>query len=564
MEQFDVLVVGGGLAGLRAAVAAQEAGVKVAVISKLHPVRSHSGAAQGGINAPLGNNPKGKDDSPQKHAYDTIKGSDFLADQDAVETFIGAAAQAIYELEHWGCPFSRTEDGRIAQRPFGGAAFPRTCYGADRTGHYILQTLYEQIIKRNIKVFEEWFVTSLVVDNNIASGVVAIDMLSGKLETIPAKAVVIATGGPGRIYGKSSNAITSTGLAMALAYRTGVPLKDMEFVQFHPTTIIGKNILMTEGCRGEGAYIVNKDNDRFMKKYAPSKMELAPRDIVSRSIQTEINEGRGFDNNYVYLDLRHLGAAKIMERLPGVRDICLEFLSLDPINSPVPIQPAQHYTMGGIDTDAQGATSLKGCYAAGECACVSVHGANRLGGNSLLETVVFGKKAGAAAAEYVKSAGSVNDQVINNALAEQTKALKKLCASNGKEDPYQIKRELNQVMDEKAGIFREGKAMTEALAKVKELQERYTRLKAADGSLRLNYDLLWRLENAGNLEVAEAIVKGALERKESRGSHSRRDFTKRDDANWLKHTLAYADKDGVRLDYKPATITKYQPEERKY
>lgn len=564
MEQFDVLIVGGGLAGLRAAVAAQEAGAKVAVVSKLHPVRSHSGAAQGGINAPLANNPAGKEDTPEKHAYDTVKGSDFLADQDAVEIMTNAAPEAIYELEHWGCPFDRTDDGRIAQRPFGGAGFPRTCFGADKTGHYILQTLYEQIVKRGIKVFEEWFVTSLLVDNNICNGVVAIDMHSGKLEVIPAKAVIIATGGAGRIYGKSSNAITSTGMAMALTYRVGVPLKDMEFVQFHPTTIIGKNILMTEGCRGEGGHLVNKYNARFMKKYAPTKMELAPRDIVSRSIQTEINEGRGFDNNYVYLDLRHLGAAKIMERLPGVRDICLEFLDLDPIDSPIPIHPGQHYTMGGIDTDDNGTTTLKGCYAAGECACVSVHGANRLGGNSLLETVVFGKRAGATAAKYVKTSAPVNNQAVRNALDQQTEALKKLCASNGKEDPYQIKRELSQVMDDKVGIFREGKAMEEALVKVKELQERYKRLKATDNSLRFNYDLIWRLENAGSLEVAETIVKGALARKESRGSHSRRDFTKRDDANWLKHTLAYADKNGVRLDYKPATITKYQPEERKY
>lgn len=565
---FDVIVVGGGLAGLRAAVAAYDGGCKVVIISKIHPVRSHSGAAQGGINAPLANNPEGKDDSPEKHAFDTIKGSDYLADQDAVEIMTSEAPRAIYELEHWGCPFSRTADGRIAQRPFGGAGFPRTCFGADRTGHYILQTLYEQTVKRQIPVYDEWFVVSLAVHEGVCGGVVALNLRTGKLELIEGKSVILATGGVGRIYGKSSNALTSTGFGMDLAYRAGVPLKDMEFIQFHPTTIIGKNILMTEACRGEGGYLVNKDNERFMKRYAPAKMELAPRDIVSRSIQTEIEEGRGFENNYVYLDIRHLGADKINERLPDIRRICLEFLGVDPIKSPIPIQPAQHYTMGGIDTDVNGGTVLKGLYAAGECACVSVHGANRLGGNSLLETVVFGRRAGAHAAEYTKNGksaiGNLPSEILAALLQEQTRRLENIFSRKGQENPYQIKRELNRIMDDNVGIFRTESQLKETREKVRELKKRFNQIKSSVVNSSYNYNLIWQLEMEGNLDVAEAIISGALTRKESRGSHARRDFPNRDDANYLKHTLATYTSQGAVLSDKPVTITKYQPQERKY
>ncbi|MBI4712480.1 MAG: FAD-binding protein [Planctomycetes bacterium] len=564
---YDVLIVGGGLAGLRAAIAAEATGTKVAIVSKIHPLRSHSGAAQGGINAPLANHPDGKDDSPEKHAFDTVKGSDYLADQDTVEIMTSSAPAAIYELEHWGCPFNRFADGRIAQRPFGGAGFPRTCYGADKTGLYILHTLYEQVVKRNIPVIQEFFVTSLIANNQTCYGIVGLNLATGNIEALESKTVILATGGAGRIYGSTSNALTSTGLGMAIAYWAGAAIKDMEFIQFHPTSIIGKNILMTEGCRGEGGYLVNKDGDRFMKNYAPTKMELAPRDIVSRSIATEIEQGRGYENRYVYLDIRHLGAAKIKERLPGVRDICIDFLGVDPIDSPIPIQPAQHYTMGGIDTDMDGQTNIKGLYAAGECACVSVHGANRLGGNSLLETIIFGERSGRNASKYVSANVARQDErLVSNTIAAQALVIKNISQGNqGKENPYQIKNELNALMDKNVGIFRTEAELKLALDKVKELQQRFRRIKPSVSIARIyNYDILWRLELEANLDMAEITVAGALARKESRGSHSRRDFTTRDDANFLKHTLVYYTSDGPRLEYKPVTITKYQPQERKY
>ncbi|MFA5794484.1 MAG: FAD-binding protein [Candidatus Brocadiia bacterium] len=567
---YDVIIVGGGLAGMRAAIAAQAKGVRVLIISKLHPLRSHSGAAQGGINAPLANNPAGKDDSPERHCFDTIKGSDYLADQDAVELMTSTAPKAIYDLEHWGCPFSRTDEGKIAQRPFGGAGYPRTCYGADRTGHYMLHTLYEQVLKRNIPVREEFFITSLLVEDNVCYGVVGIDMASGKLEHILGHSVVLATGGAGRIYGRTSNALTSTAMGMAVAYWAGAPLKDMEFIQFHPTGIIGKHILMTEGCRGEGGYLVNKDGERFMSKYAPNSMELSPRDVVSRSITTEIEQGRGFESpwgKYVHLDLRHLGEAKIKERLPGIRDICMDFLAVDPIKDPIPIHPVQHYTMGGVDTDVDGATGVKGLYAAGECACVSVHGANRLGGNSLLETIIFGERVGLKSAEYAQANSNkkrfVDDLVAHMKTAQETE-IKLICNDTGKEDPYKIRKEMGQAMDDNVGIFRTEADMQKALEKVRSIKERLKYLKPCTPFSSWNYDVLWRLDLVANVDVAEVVVKGALERKESRGSHSRRDFLKRDDVNFLKHTLAYYKMDGPEIKYKPVTITKYQPQERKY
>ncbi|MCL6581949.1 MAG: FAD-binding protein, partial [Firmicutes bacterium] len=360
----EVLVVGGGLAGLRAAVEAHDAGCEVAVISRVHPVRSHSVAAQGGINAALANHPDGADDSPERHAFDTVKGSDYLADQDAVEVLTGEAPARIYEMEHWGCPFSRTPDGRIAQRPFGGAGFPRTCYAADKTGHHLLHTMYEQTLKRRIKVYEEWQVLALAVAEGRSYGVVALDLRTGGIESFGAAAVIFATGGGGRIYGHSTNNIINSGSGMAVAYMAGVPLKDMEFIQFHPTSLFGNNVLMTEGARGEGGYLINALGERFMARYAPKAMELAPRDITARAIQTEINEGRGFPGGYVHLDLRHLGAERIMERLPAIRDIAINFTGVDPIKEPIPIQPGQHYFMGGIDTDADGATEVAGFYAA--------------------------------------------------------------------------------------------------------------------------------------------------------------------------------------------------------
>lgn len=574
MIYHDAIVVGGGLAGLRAAIELNRHNIKVAVISKVHPIRSHSVAAQGGINAPLGNHPRGAYDTWEKHAFDTVKGGDYLADQDAVIRMTKEAAERIYEMEHWGCPFSRTTEGKIAQRPFGGAGFPRTCYAADKTGHALLHTLYQQTVKfkqsaeRNeIVIYEEWLVTDLVIEDGVCVGVIALNIVSGRLEAFQAGAVIFATGGAGRMYGNSTNALINTGMGMAVPYWAGVPLKDMEFIQFHPTTLLGKNILITEGCRGEGGFLLNNKGERFLAKYSDSQkdMEVAPRDIIARNITREIMAGGGFDNSYVYLDLRHLGEEKIIKRLPGIRDICMEFVGVDPVTTPIPIQPGQHYTMGGIDCNTEGETMVKGFYAAGEAACVSVHGANRLGGNSLLDTIVFGAIAGANAARYVQgSSGKKGEGALNDALKRAEQRIDILCKSEGKEIPADIKASLNKVMDNKAGIFREASELQEAFNEVRNLQERYKRIKLNYTGKRTNLSLVWALELKGDLDVAAAVIAGALARQESRGSHFRTDFPKRYDATWLKHTLAYSSPEGVRLDYKPVNIGPFEPKERKY
>jgi succinate dehydrogenase / fumarate reductase flavoprotein subunit len=564
---YDVLIVGGGLAGLRAAIAAHDAGAKVGLLSKIHPVRSHSGAAQGGINAALGNNPDGRDDSPERHAYDTIKGSDYLADQDAAEVLAEAAPRIVVEMEQWGCPFSRYEDGTIAQRPFGGAGFPRTCYGADRTGLYLLHTCYEQVVKRNIEVLYERFVTKVAVRNGRVAGVVVMNLFNGEFQTIGAKAVIFATGGSGRVYSvNTTNAHSSTGLGVAMPYWAGVPLKDMEFIQFHPTGLEGSSILMTEGCRGEGGYLVNNIGERFMKNYVSEKvMELAPRDIVARAIKTEINEDRGFEGSYVHLDLRHLGADRINERLPGIREICLKFKNIDPIYEPIPIHPAMHYTMGGIDCDKDGVTSLGDFYAAGECSCVSVHGANRLGGNSLLETIVFGARVGENAAKNVKDRDeSADTEALDDALKAEAERYKMLRGSDGKENPYHIRNELSELMNEKLGIFRNEVDMHKGYDEIRRLRARFNRIRPIPEVGKFNYDFLWVTEIAGNIDAAMAIAKGALNRTESRGAHYRRDHKERLDEEWLKHTLCTYTADGPELSYKEVTITKFEPEERKY
>ena len=567
MLKHQVLVVGGGLAGLRAAVECAMLGVDTAVLSLLYPVRSHSGAAQGGVNAALANMEACKDDTPAKHAYDTVKGADFLADQDCSEILTTDAPTRIYELEHWGVPFSRTPEGKIAQRPFGGAGYPRTCYASDKTGLYILHTLNEQAVKHRVQVYNEWAVLSLASDGAVNHGVVALNLQTGEIASFGADAVIIATGGAGRTYKRTSNAMQSTGYTLGMAYRAGIPLKDMEFVQFHPTTIIGTNILMTEGARGEGGYLVNKDGERFMQRYAAKAMELAPRDIVSRSIQTEINEGRGLPDGggSVYLDLRHLGREKIMERLPGIRDLAISFLGIDCIEKPVPIQPGQHFIMGGIDTDKDGATILPGVFAAGECACVSVHGANRLGGNSLLECVVMGQRSGAAAVKFVKGKSSaLKESVLNDALKKASSDVDALLKSSGKERLVTLRDIMQDAMTDKIGIFRDEKPMAEALATLRELRKRYRNIGVDAKHKKFNLDLLRTIELGGMLDAAEATAAGALARKESRGAHSRLDFKTRDDANWMKHTLAHFTPDGARLDYEPVMITKWQPEERKY
>ena len=574
MIYHDVIVVGGGLAGLRAAIELNRHNVKVAIISKVHPIRSHSIAAQGGINAPLGNHPRGGYDNWEKHAFDTVKGSDYLADQDAVIRMTKDAAERIYEMEHWGCPFNRNAEGKIAQRPFGGAGFPRTCYVADTTGHALLHTLYQQTIKykqaserKEMVIYEEWLVTDLVVEDGICVGVIALDIISGRLEAFQAGAVIFATGGAGRIYGNSTNALINTGMGMAVPYWAGVPLKDMEFIQFHPTTLVGKNILITEGCRGEGGFLLNNKGERFLEKYSDSKkdMEVAPRDIISRNIIREIMTGGGFDNSYVHLDLRHLGEEKIIQRLPGIRDICMEFAGVDPAKDLIPVQPGQHYTMGGIDCSTECETNVKRFYAAGEAACVSVHGANRLGGNSLLDTIVFGAIAGSNAAGHVRnSLDKKGEGALNNALKHAEQRIDALCKSASNESHTDIKIALNKVMDNNVGIFRNASKLKEAVNEVKTLQERYKRIKINYTGKRVNLNLVWALELNGSLDVAEAVIAGALAREESRGSHFRTDFPARDDTGWLKHTLAYFTPEGVRLDYKPVNIGPFEPKERKY
>jgi succinate dehydrogenase / fumarate reductase flavoprotein subunit len=508
----------------------------------------------------------GENDSWEKHAYDTIKGSDFLADQDAVEILTKEAAQRIIEMEHWGCPFSRTDEGKIAQRPFGGAGYPRTCYAADKTGHYLLVTVYEQALKQKIKVYEEWFVTDLIVEDGVIKGVVAFDILTGEVAALQANAVVLATGGAGWIYAKSTNSIINTGSGMAIAYKAGVPLKDMEFVQFHPTALYPTCLLVTEGARGEGGYLVNSQGERFMQKYAPKALELAPRDVVSRSIQTEIDQGRGVRDTFIHLDLRHLGRDKILSRLPGVRDLALEFAGVDPIKEPLPIQPAQHYTMGGVDCNTNCETSIKGLYAAGECACVSVHGANRLGGNSLLETLVFGKIAGEQAATFAKSTHSDDDEsaVVEQALKSAQEHLTRLFNGSGDEDPFILREELRNTMAEKVFLFRSKQGLIDAQRKVQELKQRLSHIRAVVPQKICNLDLIHTLEMEEMVALSEVIVACALDRDESRGSHVRLDFPKRDDEHFLKHTLAYRTSDGPRIEHSEVKIARFQPEERKY
>ena len=564
MLEHDVIVVGGGLAGLRAAIEAS-ALVDTAVISRVHPLRSHTKAAQGGINAALANAEKGRDDTPDKHAFDTIKGSDFLADQDAVELMTRLAPECIFEFDHWGCAFSRTDEGKIAQRPFGGAGYPRTCYGADRTGHYLLQTVYEQSVKRNIKEYQEYFVTSLITDGSSCKGVIAINIKTGELVPITAKATILATGGAAWTYSISTNSMINTGNGMTIAYRAGVPLKDMEFIQFHPTGLYPNGILITEGARGEGGYLVNAKGERFMERYAPKAMELAPRDIVSRSIQKEIDEGRAFENAYVHLDLRHLGREKIMSRLPGIREICLLFAGLDPIEKPIPIRPAAHYTMGGIDCNPDCETPLKGLYAAGECACVSVHGANRLGGNSLLDCVVFGKVAGGKAARFAKSAiHEIDESLVQSSLGREQKRVEALQSGSGTEEPTELRDDVRLILTQKVGMFRSGTDLEDALKQVRKLRERFSRLRPIDVDKVFNLDLIRTFEVEAMLELAEIITASALARKESRGAHVRLDFPQRDDEHFLKHTLAHYTPTGPKLDYSNVKITRNQPEARKY
>jgi succinate dehydrogenase flavoprotein subunit len=556
----DVLVVGAGCAGMRAAIEAHDTGADVGVISKLHPTRSHSGAAEGGINAALGN---AADDSPESHTFDTVKGSDYIGDQDAIEILCREAPGDIYQLEHWGAVFSRREDGKLAQRPFGAAGSPRTVYAADITGHVLIQVLYEQLVKRGITVYEEFFAWKLVENDDRCQGVICWDLLNGGLKTVGGKTVVLATGGQGRIYRTTTNAYACTGDGAAMALHLGLPLKDMEFMQFHPTTLYPTGILLTEGCRGEGAYLVNKDGERFMKRYAPNAMELASRDVVSRSEQTEIDEGRGVDGS-IFLDMRHLGAARIIERLPGSRELAMTFAGIDPIYDPVPVRPGAHYHMGGVETDNDGGTELTGLYAAGEVACVSVHGANRLGGNSLMETITYGRRAGRAAAEWALSHTTID--VPQSAETDAEHELRDLLEATEGERPWQIRADLGSSMLENFGVFRREEQMLEQLDVIESLRERYERgVVIEDKGEVFNNDLTQAIELGNMLDLAWCMVQAGIARKESRGAHARPyDYPTRDDENFMKHSISRWVDRAPQLSYSEVRVTEFEPMERTY
>lgn len=565
--EHDVIIVGSGLAGLRAAIESAKTSRKlsIAVISKVQVMRSHSVSAEGGTAAVLYEE---EGDNLETHAYDTVKGSDFLADQDTVERLVNTIPSEIYQLEHWGMPWSRREDGRVAQRPFGGYSFPRATFAQDKVGFYLMQTLYDTALKYdNISFYNEWYVTSILYDDHQFRGLTAIEIPSGNFNIFKAKACVIASGGAGRIYSFATYALSSTPDGLDMAYRAGLALKDMEFVQFHPTGILPSGILITEGARGEGGYLINKDGDRFMQKYAPNKLELASRDVVSRGMIREILEGRGFrddatEMNYLLLDLRHLGGEKIKERLAGIREITMKFSGLDPIDEPIPVRPVSHYMMGGIHVNIDGATEMQGLWAAGEAACVSINGANRLGANSTGECLVWGKYTGEFAAKYAleRSFGEISNDMV---AKEEKRIYDGIFRGAGKENPYQIKKELTDLMDDKAYVFRTGEDLADAIKKVKELQER-TWKHVDDNAKEYNTNFTNVMELDSMLRTCEVVLLGAYYRLESRGAHARLDYPNRDDENFLKHTLVYYTGDGPKITYHPVTITKYKPVERHY
>jgi succinate dehydrogenase / fumarate reductase flavoprotein subunit len=559
MFEHDLLIVGAGLAGMRAAVEAVRRGANAAMITKVHPVRSHSNAAQGGINAALTD----RGDDWTDHALDTVKGSDYLADQDAVEVMCSEAGQALIELEHMGVIFSRDDQGKLGTRRFGGQKAARTFFVGAITGQAMLHVLYEQVIKANVRVYEEWFVTSLIVEDGACHGAVALDIRTGELHTIRAKAVVMAAGGAGRVYEPSTNALICTGDGYALAYRAGAPLMDMEMVQYHPTTLASNGVLISEAARGEGAYLLNSKGDRFMLKYAPDYKELASRDVVSRSEQTEINEGRGVDG-CVLLDLRHLGREVVEKKLGYLQEVAHDFMGIDLAETPIPIRPGMHYMMGGIKTDVNGATPLPGLYAAGEVANVSVHGGNRLGANSLLDTVVFGRRAAVAGIEYARSVRSMPDNE-DQRKADQAQ-IRQLTGRPRGTRSAALRRALAETMHNHVAVFREQKGMEAAAARVQEIKREYEKVSIDDKGKVFNTDLVFALELGYIIDTAEAICQSALTRKESRGAHYRTDMPRRDDANWLKHILVRkgADGAGPDVEFSPVTITRWQPVERKY
>ena len=560
MYDHDVLIVGAGLAGLRCAVEAQRLGLDVAVITKVHPVRSHSNAAQGGINAPLTD----RGDDWKGHALDTIKGSDYLADQDAVEIMSQEAGDAVLELERMGVIFSRGDDGKLGTRRFGGQKVARTFFVGAITGSALLHVLYEQSLKMGLTVYEEWFVTSLIKHEGAVKGVVALDLKTGEIEAITAKSVVIAAGGAGRVFEPSTNALICTGDGLSLAWNNGAGLMDMEMIQYHPTTLARTGILLSEAARGEGAYLLNAEGDRFMEKYAPDYMELASRDVVSRAEQTEINEGRGIDGN-VLLDLRHLGKEFIETRLGYLQEVSVEFLGIDMSEKPVPIRPGMHYIMGGIKTDVDGETGVPGLYAAGECANVSVHGANRLGANSLLDTVVFGRRSAVKASDYVRTVSN-EDIPTKEFVDKDLKRIKNIIESDGKLRVSEVRNEMAEAMTKGIGVFRDQKSMEYAKSVVDKTKIKYRDSIKIDNKGKVyNTDLLFALELGNMIDCAESIVHGALTRKESRGAHFRTDLTERDDKDWLKHTLVLKDLEGeITVKTPDVSITQWQPVERVY
>jgi len=564
----DVLIIGGGAAGLRAAIAAAELNPKldIAIVSKVYPMRSHTVSAEGGMAAVL----RTDYDNFDLHAYDTIKGSDFLADQDAVEFFVKEAPKESIRLEHWGCPFSRDPDGRISVRAFGGMSVKRTLFATDKIGFHLLHSLFQTSLKfENIRRYDEWFATSILVDNGRVDGVTAIDIRSGELVSFLAKSVVIATGGCGRIYQFTTNGWIKTGDGMAMAYRAGVPLKDMEMVQYHPTLLPNTGILITEAARGEGGHLLNKDGERFLKRYVPNKMELGPRDILSRAEMTEIKEGRGLDGpygSYVHLDLTHLGEETIEAKLPFVKELAEKYLGIDPVHEMIPVRPGQHYMMGGVHTDVHGYTGLPGLFAAGEMACVSMNGANRLGSNSLTECLVFGAEAGIGAAQYATKQGapSFGNPVQGLALEEEKRIYDRVLKSETGEKISTIRTEMQKAMEENVGIYRDENHLKQACRLIGDLKQRMRNAVVEDKDRVYNTDLVSALELDFMLDVAETIAYAALARKESRGAHSRTDYPKRDDVGFLKHLVVYATGTVPRIDTMPVTITRWKPEARVY
>jgi len=566
-ESYDVLIVGGGLAGIRAAIAAAEMNprLRIGMVSKVYPMRSHTVSAEGGAAAVMS-----KEDSFETHAFDTIKGSDYLADQDVVEAFVREAPLEVIQMEHWGCPWSRNPDGTIAVRPFGGMTTWRTCFAADKSGFHMLHTVFQTSLKYpQIRRHDEAFVTKLLVEDSRCVGVVAIDMRSGRFTALTAKSTILATGGLGRIYAFTTNGNICTGDGMALAYRAGVPLKDMEMVQFHPTGLPFTGILITEAVRGEGGYLLNREGERFLKRYVPNKMELGPRDIISRAMVTEFEAGRGFEGPhglYMHLDVRHLGEAVIDRKLPFMRELGREFLGIDIVKDPIPVRPVQHYMMGGIDADISGLTPMPGLYAAGECANVGLNGGNRLGSNSLPECLVFGAAAGRAAADYASGARPVTSNPVDSMLRDETRRVESsfLEKKDGEERIGEIREDMQRSMDEGAGVYRTKEGITELIKRLDSFRERFQKIRLYDSSRTFNTELTSALELDFMLDVAETVAHSALAREESRGAHARRDFPDRHDEKFLKHTLAHATDGAPRLEYSDVTITHFQPQARSY